>query len=94
MAQMAFSHNKSQADMYKRGRQSGPQETGTRQPTQRPINGTSGQTQYASTQGTKTIRCLVTRDDTNDESANEEREINIIDGDPKNIYEEAMATEN
>lgn len=73
--------------------QNSAQQSVSRQTTQRPMNGTSGQTQYASTQGTKTVRCLVTRDDTNDESADEEGEVNIIDGDTKNIYGEAMATE-
>ncbi|CAI6345282.1 unnamed protein product [Macrosiphum euphorbiae] len=73
--------------------QNSTQQSGPRQSAQRPINGTSGQTQYTSAQDTKTIRCLVTHDDTNDESANEEGEANIIDDDTKNLYGEAMVME-
>ncbi|CAI6348600.1 unnamed protein product [Macrosiphum euphorbiae] len=69
--------------------QNSTQQSGLRQS----AHGTSGQTQYTSAQDTKTIRCLVTHDDTNDESANEEGEANIIDDDTKNLYGEAMVME-
>ncbi|CAI6345592.1 unnamed protein product [Macrosiphum euphorbiae] len=69
--------------------QNSTQQSGLRQS----AHGTSGQTQYTSAQDTKTIRCLVTHDDTNDESANEEGEANIIDDDTKNLYGEAMVVE-
>lgn len=72
--------------------QNNAHQPGPRQPNQQPMGGTGGQTQYASKIGTKTIRYLVSRDDTNYESAIEEEEVNI-DDDPKNIHGEAMVTE-
>jgi len=62
--------------------QNNAQQPSPRQPNQQPMGGTGGQTQYASKIGTKTIRCLVSRDDTNYESAIEEEEVDI-DDDPK-----------
>ncbi|XP_060871367.1 uncharacterized protein LOC132945611, partial [Metopolophium dirhodum] len=52
--------------------QNNAQKPGLRQP----MGGISGQTQFASKIGTKTIRCLVSRDYTNNESAIEDGKVN------------------
>jgi len=70
-----------------------PHQTGSRQTTLQSANGTNIQNQYTPTQGAKTIKCISTRDDVNNDSANEDVEKEIYVDDPKNRYREGMATE-